>query len=406
MTKRIVFLVALLVLLPAADAMALCTGCLTQACQKARVGEVQIPQCMTEELPDNGAGRHQLQDGQELRRLRRVLLLPRRPPARRRGSADGARPREDHHRDRSPAGARCQLMLRTASVVLLFLASAARADHLICLAADGVFRPPAGCIAQERPAPVPAAAVDRKFAYVNSSANFIILGTLPAHATDVDLWPGAMMAFGYDLEGTTPGTVVFAEERLESWSLTLDGSWFVDGRLNVHLPDGTFDYSVTRGGKVLDAEKGRRFRSVPRPAPRATRGPGEGRVTLSGSAVAPDGTAADFAVITADCKREVCTANADGTFRCTTPLPVDRSFCVEHPSGRKRVELEGRTGQVDLGSLQLVAGGTIRVVKPSHVELPEGRDGVAAAQAATGRRAASHRDTGPGRVRGTESGAV
>lgn len=262
--------------------------------------------------------------------------------------------------------------MRIAPLVLLLLASAARADHLICLAADGVFRPPAGCIEQERPAPVPAAEVDRKFAYINRSANSIILGILPAHATDVDLWPGAMMAFGYDLEGTAPGTVVFGEERLGSWSVTLDGSWFADGRLNVHLPDGTFDYSVTRGGKVLDAERGRRFRSVPRPAPRAARSPGDGRVTLSGRAVAPDGTAADFAVITADCKREVCTANANGTFRCITPLPVDRSFCIEHPSGRKRVELEGRTGAVDLATVQLVAGGTIRVVKPPHVELPEG----------------------------------
>lgn len=56
MTKRIVFLVALLILLPAANAMALCTACLSQTCLKARVGEVQIPQCMSEELPDNGPG--------------------------------------------------------------------------------------------------------------------------------------------------------------------------------------------------------------------------------------------------------------------------------------------------------------------------------------------------------------
>lgn len=56
MTKRIVFLVALLVLLPAANAMALCSGCITVNCQKPRVGTVLVPQCMTDEMPDNGPG--------------------------------------------------------------------------------------------------------------------------------------------------------------------------------------------------------------------------------------------------------------------------------------------------------------------------------------------------------------
>jgi hypothetical protein len=56
MTKRCVFIVALLVLLPAADAMAICVGCMTQTCLKPRVGEVMVPQCMSEALPDNGPG--------------------------------------------------------------------------------------------------------------------------------------------------------------------------------------------------------------------------------------------------------------------------------------------------------------------------------------------------------------
>jgi hypothetical protein len=98
-----------------------------------------------------------------------------------------------------------------------------------------------------------------------------------------------------------------------------------------------------------------------------------GRVVLTGRAVAADGTAADFAELTADCKRVVCTAGADGTFRCATATPAGGAFCVEHPRfGRKRIELDGRTGAINLGVLQLVDGATIRVVRPLHVEVPEG----------------------------------
>lgn len=260
------------------------------------------------------------------------------------------------------------------TLALLFMATAARADRVICFAVDGVFHPPAGCIEQERPGPVPPADVDRKFAYINKSSYSILLGIQPAHATVVDLWPGAMVAFGYALPGDAPGTVVFSEPKLGTWKLTLEAFWFGGQRLNVSVPDGIYEYSVTREGKVLDADKGLRMHSVPRPASYPRPKETAGRVELNGRAVAPDGTTpADFAVITADCRREVCAANADGVFRCLTPLPVDGSFCIEHPRlGRKRVELEGRTGKVDLGIIQLVTGATLRVVKPPHVELPEG----------------------------------
>lgn len=48
-------------------------------------------------------------------------------------------------------------------------------------------------------------------------------------------------------------------------------------------------------------------------------------------------------------------------------------MCVEHPRlGRKWIELQGRTGDIDLGTIELLRGGTIRVLKPLHLALPEG----------------------------------
>lgn len=54
MTKRMVVFLALVVFLPAANAMAMCVGCLAQNCVKPRVGEVYVPRCMDTEVTDGG----------------------------------------------------------------------------------------------------------------------------------------------------------------------------------------------------------------------------------------------------------------------------------------------------------------------------------------------------------------
>jgi hypothetical protein len=253
---------------------------------------------------------------------------------------------------------------------LLVLALAAgfdaAADHLLCLAEDGNIRPPQGCIAQTRLAPVPPAAVPRKFAFIKESANQIILGVLPANETLVDVSIGPMFSFGYDLPGQSSGTVALTDSNLGTWTLTLDAAWFAEGRLNVNVPRGSkWDYVVTRDGKVLDTRTGFSF---------PNRRPGSsGRVSLKGRAVSATGSAADFAELTADCRRVLCTAEADGSFRCDAPFPEDGALCVEHPRfGRKRIELQTRSGEIDLGVVELVPGSTIRVIKPLHVELPAG----------------------------------
>lgn len=97
-----------------------------------------------------------------------------------------------------------------------------------------------------------------------------------------------------------------------------------------------------------------------------------GHLLLTGRVVAADGaTPADFAAILSDCKRVACRTAADGTLRCEMAPPADGYICLEHPRlGRKRIDLEKRQGNVPLGVVQLVEGGTIRIVKPLHVELP------------------------------------
>ncbi|HEX8252507.1 MAG TPA: carboxypeptidase-like regulatory domain-containing protein [Thermoanaerobaculia bacterium] len=100
---------------------------------------------------------------------------------------------------------------------------------------------------------------------------------------------------------------------------------------------------------------------------------GPGMIVISGTAVASDGTTpADFAEITADCKRVICSAAEDGSYRCRTRLPETGAYCIEHPRlGRKRVVIESRGGVAEAGIVQLLTGATIRVVRPLHVELPE-----------------------------------
>ncbi|HEX8251565.1 MAG TPA: hypothetical protein VF846_00345 [Thermoanaerobaculia bacterium] len=247
-----------------------------------------------------------------------------------------------------------RLMRRLILLLLLSLSSVARAEHLLCLASDGVITPPNGCVKQVRVAPVETARVDRKYALIKKSADSIVLGVLPANEADVDAYIKPMFAITLDLPGDSDGTVTMTEATLGTWKLTLDAWWFKEGRLNVSVPEGDWHYVVTRDGKIV-AQLKKRVRSMYAPGeepdrPRAARGVASkaapGRVVLTGRAVSADGsTPADFAEITADCKRVVCSANADGSFKCNTPLPAEESFCVEHPRvGRKRIELAGAAG--------------------------------------------------------------
>ncbi|HYO78264.1 MAG TPA: carboxypeptidase regulatory-like domain-containing protein [Thermoanaerobaculia bacterium] len=99
---------------------------------------------------------------------------------------------------------------------------------------------------------------------------------------------------------------------------------------------------------------------------------GPGMIVISGTAVGSDGTTpADFAEITADCKRVICSAAEDGSYRCRTRPPETGAYCIEHPRlGRKRVVIHSSGGAAEAGVVQLLTGSTIRVVKPLHVELP------------------------------------
>lgn len=168
------------------------------------------------------------------------------------------------------------------------------------------------------------------------------------------------------------GTVVITEtqHKLGTWSLTLDAWWFREGRLNIGVPHGTYDVTLTAGGQRLGFVRGMPLRplSETRPSkPRASKG-----IVLRGRAIGAGGATADFAQVTADCRDVVCDSAADGSFRCEIAPPPGDSICIEHPRhGRRRIELDRRRGTIELGNVQLITGGTIRVTKPLHVVLPE-----------------------------------
>ncbi|HYO79401.1 MAG TPA: hypothetical protein VE010_23245 [Thermoanaerobaculia bacterium] len=142
-------------------------------------------------------------------------------------------------------------MRRLILLFLLCLPTVARAAHLLCVASDGVITPPNGCVNQTRVAPVQAAPADRKFALVKKSANSIAIGVLPANEPNVDLSPEVMFAIALDLAGDSEGTVTLTEAKLGTWTLTLDAWWFKNGRLNVNVPKGDWQYVVKRDGKVV-----------------------------------------------------------------------------------------------------------------------------------------------------------
>lgn len=96
-------------------------------------------------------------------------------------------------------------------------------------------------------------------------------------------------------------------------------------------------------------------------------------ITVSGRVVGKNGERADFARIRPDCRDALCETADDGTFRCTMRKPATNALCIDHPRlGRRRIDITSTKTELDAGTIELMTGGTIRVVKPIHVELPEG----------------------------------
>lgn len=267
-------------------------------------------------------------------------------------------------------------------LLLLLAATIAKGDHTICLSVDGIFHYKKNC--QERSgltSEVEPAVVERRFLYLNRAQSGAAVGVLSAGATriqDVIRTYDTTIALADWVKGPDTGeaTVVLTERTKGSWTFTIDAWWFREGRLNIHVPRGVYDMTASADGRKFYEGKGIWF-LPPRAkqAPRNTHAPPAIRpaTVISGRALAADGkSGADLARVTLDCRRVVCEADVHGRFHCTVPRSALDAVCLEQPTfGRKRIELEGRTGRIDLGDVLLQPGPAIRVIKPLHVVLPE-----------------------------------
>lgn len=260
-------------------------------------------------------------------------------------------------------------------LALLTALPASAITNLLCVANDGVIDYRKHCVERQgfdtRVTPSPAT---RRFAWISRGMHTVRLGILPAGANAADLEGSPALISGNKVfvgPDGADGTVVITEteHKFGTWSLTLDAWWFREGRLNIGVPHGTYDVTLTAGGQRLGFVRGMALRplSEPQPSkPRASKG-----IVLRGRAIGPSGAAADFAQVTSDCRDVVCDSAADGSFHCEIAPPRGDSICIEHPrQGRRRIELDHRRGTIELGTVQLIIGGTIRVTKPLHVVLP------------------------------------
>lgn len=275
------------------------------------------------------------------------------------------------------------MTVRSGFAILLVLAvTQLTADdrHVLCLSDDGVIHYAkncteyAGLVAQVAPSKR-----DRKFLWYSKDMRGLTIGVLPAGATTADRDATAgVFALHTSIRGpeTADGVVTLRDEKLGQWTITLDPWWFRDGRLNLQVPKGTWDLTVTAAGQPLQRpvrvpflEERRRSSTANRPPPPdLPRKPG--RIALRGRAVAK-GIPADFAKITSDCSRVVCEADEGGKIACEIDRPASGSICLEHPRlGRAHIELPRNVAVLDLGPVELVAGAVVRLVRPPHVELP------------------------------------
>jgi Carboxypeptidase regulatory-like domain len=272
-----------------------------------------------------------------------------------------------------------RLAIGTFAAALFAGATAHAQEHLLCFSTDGVFHYRKHCVSRtDHKAPIAAASVPRKFVYVSKAAHSVTIGTVPAGSTHVDLsFDAAPAAFGGPPSVTGPededGTVTLTEKKLGAWTITLDPWWFRKGRLHINVPVGTWDQTITTAsGKVLKTHRNIRFPDMPPRRAAAPPPPASRMLVLTGRAVAGDGaTPAPFATIAADCRSVTCEAGADGSFRCSIREPQSGKLCIEHPRlGRRTITLDGRRGNVDLGTVALLTGATVRVTRPPHVLLP------------------------------------
>ena len=242
-------------------------------------------------------------------------------------------------------------------------------EHLVCFSNDGVFHYKHDCAVREgRYSAVTPAEKPRRLLWASRAQNAVAIGELAPGATalsgvvdtnccTISLPESVVAPDGED------GTVTLTAKTGGTWAFTLDSWWFRAGRLNIAVPRDRYErIRVTSAGKTLLDTAGPDFTQRTNAA-----------LILTGRAVGKDTTTpADFAQLTVECRRVVCTADAEGRFRC--PLrEVPRAVCIEHGElGRGRIEIEGRTGAVDLKTVALQPGAAIRVVRPLHVELPPG----------------------------------
>lgn len=271
-------------------------------------------------------------------------------------------------------------LFRVSFVLLLGLLATSQFadDYILCVADDGVFHYAKNCVEQKGlEKPVTPSQRERKFLWISHSQRGGVIGVIPPGATVAKAAAVGKFALHTSIAGPpdVDGLVVLTDEKLGTWTITLEPWWFRDGRLNISVPKGTWDLSITAGGKPLQRPVRVAFLGEPgkntlanRPLPPPVRA---GRIVLSGRAMSRDRTPADFAKITADCNRVVCEADENGKFHCEIDVPPGGAVCLEHPQfGRKRIELDARISHLDLGPVQLIAGSVIRVIKPLHVELP------------------------------------
>lgn len=280
-------------------------------------------------------------------------------------------------------------MTRLALVLLLAVPLFAYDEpHLWCVSTTGVFDLKKDCVERwDLETPVTPTNTVRRYLWISKGQDAVRIGIIPPRATEGDMIEqmDASISVEESLVGPpdADGTVIVSEEKLGTWRFTLEPYWFRKGRLHVVVPQGDWRMRMILGGKEMPYPSDGRVMHVPDAttaeeaaairARLAKRKKSTNSITLRGKAIGANGAAADFAKIRPDCRDPICETAHDGTFRCTMRRPETNALCIDHPRlGRKRIELGSRNTETDLGTIELLAGGTIRIVKPIHVELPEG----------------------------------
>lgn len=267
---------------------------------------------------------------------------------------------------------------RPTFLLLLLLADAAAAGQL-CLSTDGVFHYAKSCSERaDFDRSVLPSPIERKLVFLNRDQHNIVIGTIPPNATRFELGFAGAFSTVETMEGPpdTDGTITIVEAKRGTWSITLDPWWFRRGRINVQVPQGLYDLTIQAGKETLVRMRGVDYRKA-KPGPSIFAGKAPPPLVLKGSAVGSGGAPADFAHVLADCRDVVCDADADGRFNCTVRPPRSDEICVEHPRfGRARINLDHRKGVVDLQTVTLVEGATIRLFQPEYVLFPAGTTAV------------------------------